>query len=49
MGEKDIAERSLIWFKDVFADIFNVLVLKGEECIDPNDLREGAGWKLVPR
>ena len=44
MGEKDIAERSLIWFKDVFADIFNVLVLKGEERIDPNDLREGAGW-----
>ena len=38
MGEKDIAERSLMSYGDVLADIYNVLVFGGRRLVNPNDL-----------
>lgn len=38
MGEKDIAEKNLEAFNDVFADIVNVLLFKGNKLMKENDL-----------
>ncbi len=38
MGQKDLSEKILADYNDVFADIINVLVFKGEERIKPNEL-----------
>ena len=40
MGEKDITEKALISFNDVFADIVNNLVFGGKKCIDESDLEQ---------
>ena len=38
MGEKDITEKTLEAYNDVFADIVNVLLFNGEQLIRPEDL-----------
>ena len=38
MGQKDIAEKLLMDYNDVFADIVNGLLCKGEQKVQPNDL-----------
>lgn len=38
MAEKDITEKNLEALNDVFADIVNVLLFKGEEVINEKDL-----------
>ena len=38
MGEKDIAEKILLAYNDVFSDIVNVLLFEGQEIIRENDL-----------
>ena len=40
MGDKDISEKALLRYADVFADIANVLLFDGEQRILPNDLTE---------
>lgn len=42
MGEKDLSEKILADYNDVFADIVNVLILKGERQITPEDLASTA-------
>ena len=38
MGQKDLSEKILADYNDVFADIVNVLVLEGRQRIDSDDL-----------
>ena len=38
MAEKDISEKQLEEYEDVFADIINVLLFSGEQVINPDDL-----------
>lgn len=38
MGQKDISEKILVDYNDVFADIINVCVYNGKEVIKPDDL-----------
>lgn len=38
MGQKDISEKILVDYNDVFADIMNVCVYNGEEVVKPDDL-----------
>ena len=40
MGEKDIAEKVLLSYNDVFSDIVNVLLFGGKEVILENDLED---------
>ena len=40
MGEKDISEKILESYNDVFADIVNVLLFSGEEVIHPEELED---------
>ena len=40
MAEKDIAEKILEAYNEVFADIVNVLLFHGEEVIKPDELEE---------
>ena len=40
MGERDIAEKTLLAYNDVFADILNVLLFNGEELVKAEDLTE---------
>lgn len=42
MGQKDLSEKILADYNDVFADIVNVLVLEGRQRIDPDDLTAAA-------
>ena len=42
MGEKDIAEKNLEAFNDVFADIVNVLLFKGNKLMKEKDLESAA-------
>lgn len=42
MGQKDIGEKVLESFNDVFADIVNVLLFNGEQVITENELEEQA-------
>lgn len=41
MSEKDVTEKILEDYNDVFADIVNGLVFQGEQRVHPSDLREG--------
>ena len=38
MGQKDIVEKHLEDYNDVFADIVNALVFKGKQAVRPRDL-----------
>jgi len=40
MGKKDIAEKSLLAYNDVFADIVDALVFKGEKVVKEQDLQD---------
>ena len=40
MGEKDITEKILESYNDVFADILNGLLFNGKQVVDPNDLED---------
>ena len=40
MPEKDITERHLESYNDVFADIVNVLLFNGQRRVLPDDLRD---------
>ena len=40
MGEKDLSEKYLESYNDVFADILNVLLFDGKEQIKPSELSE---------
>ena len=40
MAEKDITEKLLLSYADVFADTVNALLFKGEQFILPEDLAE---------
>lgn len=42
MGEKDISEKLLIDYNDVFADIVNICVFNGVEKIKQDDLEKAA-------
>lgn len=44
MAEKDIAEKTLMAYEDVFADIINVLLFNGKEVVTPESLKD-AGVK----
>ena len=44
MGVKDITEKALEEYNDVFADIVNVLLFDGEEVISPEDLAESSPY-----
>ena len=37
MGQKDIVEKNLEDYNDVFADIVNALVFKGKQAVRPRD------------
>lgn len=43
MAEKDISEKLLEDYNDVFADIVNVLLFDGEEVIKPDELEQTSG------
>ena len=40
MGEKDITEKILLTYNDVFADIVNVLLFDGDQLVRPEDLED---------
>ena len=42
MGKKDITEKNLEAYNDVFADILNVLLFDGKLLVDENELEEDA-------
>ncbi len=44
MGEKDISEKTLLSYNDVFSDIINVLVFNGESRVGENDLEEAQSF-----
>ena len=46
MGEKDIVEKTLESYNDVFADIFNVLLFNGEEIIKENELTNATPYSM---
>ena len=39
MAQKDITEKALIWYNDVFSDIVNNLLFDGEEIVSPDALQ----------
>ena len=45
MGQKDIAEKRLESYNDVFADIVNVLLFSGEKLIAEDQLEDGPTGK----
>ena len=40
MAEKDITEKTLEAYNDVFADIINVLLFNGRRCVKEDELEE---------
>ena len=40
MGQKDLSEKILVEYDDVFADIVNVLLFQGQQVIRPEELEE---------
>ena len=40
MGQKDLSEKILVAYDDVFADIVNVLMFNGQEKIRPEELED---------
>lgn len=47
VAEKDIAEKTLEGYNDVFADIANVLLFNGRRLIKPDDLEIGHRILLI--
>ncbi len=43
MGQKDITEKTLEDYEDVFADIVNGFIFHGDQRVKPADLRGGNG------
>ena len=48
MGEKDILERNLLEYRDVFADIWNVLAFHGKQIIHPEELYLCSRTGIIP-
>ena len=46
MGEKDITEKTLASYNDVFADIVNGLLFNGRPVIDPDDLSDASPYSM---
>ena len=46
MGEKDITEKTLASYNDVFADILNGLLFNGRPVIDPDDLSDASPYSM---
>ena len=44
MGERDITQKTLEGYNDIFADIVNVLLFNGEQIIDPDELIDATGF-----
>ena len=47
MNAQDVAQKELLSFNDVFADVFNALLFQGEQIISPDaleDARSVAGY-----
>lgn len=44
LGEKDILEKKLFMFNDVFAEFVNGIMFDGEEVIKENELLDLSGW-----
>lgn len=42
MGQKDVSEKILMDYNDVFADIINVLVFDGKIVVQESDLKNGS-------
>lgn len=42
MGEKDLTEKILEDYNDVFADIINAFVFEGKDVVHPNSLRNSS-------
>jgi hypothetical protein len=42
MGQKDISEKVLVDYNDVFADILNVCIYNGKEVVKPEELTNTA-------
>ncbi len=42
MGQKDISQKALESYNDVFADIMNGVIFKGKKVVQENDLRESS-------
>jgi len=40
MGKQDIAEKTLLSYNDVFADVLNVLLFDGKQVIDTSSLSD---------
>lgn len=39
MGQKDLVQKNLEYFPDVFADIINALLYQGEQMVDAEELK----------
>ena len=48
MGQKDILERNLLEFPDVYADIWNVFAFHGRQVINPKDLFLCSRTGIIP-
>ena len=46
MGEKDITEKTLVSFNDVFSDIVNGLLFDGRPVVDPGALTDAAPYSM---
>ena len=44
MGERDITQKTLEGYNDIFADIVNVLLFNGEQVVDPDELVDATGF-----
>lgn len=44
MGEKDILEKKLLMFNDVFAEFINGIMFDGKEVVKEDELTDLAGW-----
>ena len=47
MGAKDITEKTLEAYNDVFADIINVLLFKGKQVVKENELEDAVVLSLI--
>ena len=46
MAERDMTEKHLEGYNDVFADVVNVLLFKGERRVKPEDLQDARARTL---
>ena len=44
MGEKDILEKKLLMFNDVFADFVNGIMFDGKDVVKEDELVDLSGW-----